>query len=277
VDLVLVPHTCDSLQGVGSVLRDFIRPQSPVLTLYHPRGGHAFDEGFLAAELRQLAQHLARLSGESVSDSALMEAILAEEHADAALAGLYQRRDSLALSDGDFYRVVRSREYLPNDLFLALCEQLPTQPVTPPTGIRLCLSGIMTDLIPLFDELNALGARVVCDDLACGARRRYAGASASDPFVRMAQRLLSTAPEPTRSRGLNERLAHLAQLVHAHQAQALVIYDIKFCEPELFDIPHVRKHFQTLGLPVLHLEVEPGNDLSQQTRTRLQAFMEMLK
>ncbi len=37
VDLVVVPHTCDSLQGLGSILIDFARPAQPVLPLYIPR------------------------------------------------------------------------------------------------------------------------------------------------------------------------------------------------------------------------------------------------
>ena len=35
---ILVPHTCDALQGMGSVLTDFLHPEQRVLTLYLPRG-----------------------------------------------------------------------------------------------------------------------------------------------------------------------------------------------------------------------------------------------
>ncbi len=277
VDLVLVPHTCDSLQGVGSVLRDFIRPPCPVLTLYHPRGGHPFDKAFLVNELRQLSRQLGNIAGKRPDDTALMHAITAEEHADARLLSLYQRRHSVALTDKEFYQVVRSREYLPNDVFVALCDGLPAGNATEPRGIRLCLSGILAEPMSLFDEINALGASVVCDDLACGARRIYASGSSSDPFERMAERLLSTVPEPTRGQDMNDRLKHLHHLVHSHQVQGLIFYDLKFCEPELFDIPHIRRFFQARGLPVLHLDVDIGTALSQQTRTRLQAFVEMLK
>ncbi len=53
-DVLLVPHTCDALQGMGSVLGDFMKPRQRVLTLYHPRGTGPTAHCFLVAELRRL-------------------------------------------------------------------------------------------------------------------------------------------------------------------------------------------------------------------------------
>lgn len=278
VDAVLVPHTCDSLQGVGSVLRDFIQPAIPVLTLYHPRGGHAFDTDFLAQELRALAVALEKSSGKYVSNEELMDFILAEEETDQCLRELYADRETLLLSDREFYQLVRSREYLPNDQFEALCAAVPRGSAAAADNlIRLCLSGILLEPLSLLDALNERGARVVCDDLACGARRLYAAGSASDPFVRMAQRLLSTGPEPTRQASLASRLQQLVTQVQQKRVKAVIIYDVKFCEPELFDLPHLRQALQQHGIPSLHLEFEPEDGLSSQTLTRLEAFLEVLK
>ncbi len=41
IDCILIPHTCDSLQGMASVFLDFIKLPQPVFTLYHPRGRRA--------------------------------------------------------------------------------------------------------------------------------------------------------------------------------------------------------------------------------------------
>jgi benzoyl-CoA reductase/2-hydroxyglutaryl-CoA dehydratase subunit BcrC/BadD/HgdB len=56
-----------------------------------------------------------------------------------------------------------------------------------------------------------------------------------------------------------------------------VVYDVKFCEPELFDIPLLRSHLGEADFPLLHVEVEMGEGLSQQTLTRLEAFVEVLR
>lgn len=50
----------------------------------------------------------------------------------------------------------------------------------------------------------------------------------------------------------------------------------KFCEPELFDVPAIRRRFARIGAPMLYLEGELENSLSGQVVTRLEAFVEMV-
>jgi benzoyl-CoA reductase/2-hydroxyglutaryl-CoA dehydratase subunit BcrC/BadD/HgdB len=275
VDAILIPHTCDALQGMGSVLGDFLRPHPAVLTLYLPRGRRPADREFLAAELRRLGDSLADLTGRHPDETDWEQTFAAEDAADAALAGLYRRRPRLAASDRDFYTVVRAREYLPSEQFISLAATLPEG--DPPPGVPLLLSGIVADPPDLFDYLAAAGARVVADDLAAGARRLYPAASDPDPFLRSADRLLAAPPDPTRGSPIAERAAHLQRLMQESGARGLVIYDVKFCEPELFDVPLLRAHLGAAGFPVLHVEMEMGEDLGQQTLTRLEAFVETLR
>lgn len=65
VDAVLVPHGCDALQGMGSVLTDFVGARPPVLTLYPPRARRRVDRDYLTAELTQLGRRLSEISGSS--------------------------------------------------------------------------------------------------------------------------------------------------------------------------------------------------------------------
>jgi len=275
VDAILVPHTCDALQGMGSVLGDFLRPAPAVLTLYLPRGHRPADHDFLVAELRRLGTVLTAITGTEPDAAAWDEAFTAEGAADAALAALYERRPRLGVSDREFYRVVRSREYLPAEEFTALSASLPEG--DPPTGVPLMLSGIVAEPADLFDHLAAVGGRVVADDLACGARRLYPETADGDPFTRLAGRLLAAAPDPTRGSPIAERAAFLRERMERSGARGLVVYDVTFCEPELFDVPLLRSHLGKAGFPLLHVEVELGEDLGQQTLTRLEAFVETLR
>lgn len=275
VDAILVPHTCDALQGMGSVLGDFLRPGPAVLTLYLPRGRREADRQFLIDELRRLSAALAGLTGREPDEADWAEAFAAEEKADTALTDLYRRRPGLAVTDREFYRAVRAREFLPAEDFVALVSSAPAGPA--PAGIGLLLSGIVAEPAALFDVLAAAGARVVADDLACGARRLRARAEESDPFARLADDLLGAPPDPTRGSAIAERAAYLQGRMEEAGARGLVVYDVKFCEPELFDVPLLRSHLAAAGFPLLHVEVELGEDLSQQTLTRLEAFVETLR
>ena len=59
-------------------------------------------------------------------------------------------------------------------------------------------------------------------------------------------------------------------------ARGLLVYDVKFCEPELFDLPMLRRHLQERGFPMLHVEMDLEKSLAQQTVTRIQAFVETI-
>jgi benzoyl-CoA reductase/2-hydroxyglutaryl-CoA dehydratase subunit BcrC/BadD/HgdB len=59
-------------------------------------------------------------------------------------------------------------------------------------------------------------------------------------------------------------------------ARGIIIYDVKFCEPELFDIPQLRRLLEAAGHPLLHVEFDLAATISQQTVTRIEAFVEML-
>lgn len=282
VDLVLVPHTCDALQGLGSVLIDFIKPRQPVLTLYHPRGRRQSDRDFLERELRRLGDRLQEITGRSPSDADLHAAIDAEEAANARLERLCVRGHAAGMGDRERYTLARSREYLPAETFTALVDaRLPESAVTdaPSAGdaVRLLLSGIVTEPMSLFDALSGMGATVVADDLACGSRRLYAPTSGDDPYARLARSLMSGPPDPTLGTPIAERADYLVRRMRESGARGLLVYDVKFCEPELFDLPQLRDHLASCGLPMLHVEVESSTTLAQQALGRIEAFVEMLQ
>ena len=72
------------------------------------------------------------------------------------------------------------------------------------------------------------------------------------------------------------RLECLEEKFERSGAAGLIIHMVKFCEPELFDVPLLRKRFADRGVPVLYLESELERELAGQSVTRLEAFVEML-
>lgn len=277
-DVLIIPHACDSLQGLGSILLDFISPRQPVFPIYLPRARRESDLDFLAQEFRALYRHLTQVTGRSPSESDLLESIRREETADGLLAELHTRRRSLPLTDLAFYRLVRSREYLPAETFAEWARKALAQAAEVSTdGVPILLSGILPEPMALLDAIREMGGRVVADDLACCGRRLYPSGESDDPFRRMAERILNAPPDPTRGSPVRERLSYLRWLAETSGAKGVVFYDVKFCEPELFDIPILRRGLQEAGIPSVPIEVDLNDPLSQQTLTRLEAFLEMIQ
>jgi len=144
-------------------------------------------------------------------------------------------------------------------------------------GIPILLSGILPESMSLFTALAEMGARVTADDLACCGRRLYPAGKSEEPFQRMAERIVHAPPDPTRGSPIQERLDHLLGLIERSGAKGAVFYDVKFCEPELFDLPQLRQGLREAGVPSLPLEMDLNDGLSQPVLNRLAAFLEMLQ
>ncbi len=280
-EAVLVPHTCDALQGLASVCKDFVETKQPVLTFQLPRGGHTADLTYLVAELKRLAVELRAVSGVELSDAGLRAAVEVEQEADRELAALATNRSGVALSDKDFYALLRSREYLAAETFTELAGGAPkAEEEEADGGTPLMISGIVPEPMEVFDHVGEAGGRIVADDLACCSRRLYPSDEppdeGMDPFEHIARRLLGAPPDPTRGSPIAERARFLADRLERSGAKGLLVYDLKFCEPELFDLPMLRRHLQERGFPMLHVEMDLEKSLAQQTVTRIQAFVETI-
>jgi len=274
-DVVVVPHGCDSLQGLGSLLCDFLGAGKPVLPLYLPRGEGASALSFLADELGAMSLALRQQVGRSPTDGELVAAIEREELADEHLRRLHAERRWLRLSDLDFYRLVRSREYLPAERFLALAEEaLGVRLESPRQGVPVLLSGVLPEPMGILDALAEAGGIVVADDLLCTGRRLYPRGTSPVPLRRMAESLLGGPPDSTRGSPVAARIAHLRALASTSGAKAALFLVVKFCEPEQFYVPLLRKALERDGLRCIEAEIDIGEPLSAGLGTRLEALLE---
>ncbi len=274
-DLIMVPHACDSLQGLGSLLLDLVKPTKPVLTLYLPRDGTASAREFFAAELRVKLAELSDLTGKMPSDQELLTAIHRDEVADDCLRSLMAQ--GLGLPDRHRYELARSREYLPAERFTELVHvALDGAPSEPLPGIPILLSGVLPEPMTVLDAIGDAGGRVVADDLICLGRRLYPAGQSDDPFLRMAERILNAPPDSTRGSSIAARIAHLEHLVTTSGARGVIFYEVKFCEPEMFYQPQIRAALGEHGIRSLSIEVDISEPHAGRIDTRLQAFLEVL-
>lgn len=276
-DLIVVPHACDSLQGFASILIDFVRPGQNVIPLYLPRGRGERQINFLVDELQSLYTRLSEITSQSPSDEELLACVVQEEAADELLNELHRRRQNMPLETYDFYRLVRSREYLPLEKFLEIGRGVLKQSENRETKrVPILLSGIVPEPMSLLRFISEAGGAIVADDLASCGRRLYPAGKSSNPLRRMAERLLGGPPDPTLGSPISSRLEHLLDMTKSTQARGIVFYGVKFCEPETFDLPILRKELQAAGVPSLAIEVDLSDPLSHQSRTRIEAFLEMI-
>ncbi len=275
VDMIVVPHACDSLQGLGSILLDFVKPSMPVLPFVLPRDSGEPARRFLAAEISHVRDELCSLTGKNPTPEEFDAAISGEEDADGALAELLSRTAHLPVGDRELYRVVRSREYLPAEEFVKAARgllALEIEEMRP--GIPLVLSGIVPEPWEIFDAIATAGGRVAGDDLCGSGRRLYPRGRGDEPLTRLVDGLLSGPPDSTLGSAVDVRLAHLLDLVGRHEARGIVFYSMKFCEPEKFYLPQLQKGLEQEGVRSVVIESDLDRSMPDQALTRIEAFLE---
>lgn len=277
VDMIVVPHCCDTLQGLGSILRNYLPQKKPVLTLYIPRDSREIDINFFADELKILSERIGEITGKKLNESDLKKFIDEEDQSNAVIGRMFKQRMQLSCSDRDFYEIIRSREYLPAGAFITLAEDFMAKTIKQDSnGIPVVISGIIPEPMDLFNSLNRMGLTVTGDDLLTTGRRIYSKSFSRDPWIRMAEMIIKGPPDSTRGSLFADRVKYLVNLTKASGARGVIFYHVKFCEPEQFYYPVLKKGLEDAGIPSVLVEAEIGEPLPGQVVTRLEAFKEVI-
>jgi len=287
VDGVLFPHTCDSIQGLATLAKDFGGWGKTSFTFLHPKGpDRSSARSFVEAEMRSLARELEAFSGHVLEPARLDRAIRLHREIDAHRAALLDGRARLPQGDPELYALLRRGEWLwPEDHLdeiRAARASLRDRPVQ--RGVPVLVSGYVPEPAAMLEVLDRAGAYVAADDYAAVGRRVVRRADADgpapgasdDPWARLVDLYFAAPPCSTRSADPAARVRHLEALLDRSGARGVVLHVLKFCEPELFDVPILRRALAAWNVPVLVLEGELEAELSGQAVTRIEAFVEML-
>ncbi len=281
LDGFLFPHTCDSIQNLASIVYDYLELEIPCYFFYPPKA--PYTEASRAYYKGQLADFLARLEKQlgPVNGDALKQSVDKGRRAAVLLRTLYERRarGEVRASNEEFYRVVRQGEFLHPDDFIPLLEAfLEKTSGGVASGSAVILSGIVPNPPEILSLLDRLGLWVADDDLLCCSRRLPGAESlARDPLEEMTEAYFSMPPCCTKASPIGERLDALLDKAEQSSAKGVIFATVKFCEPELFDLPQLIEGLKEKGLAVLAIDTELNQGLSGQLATRLEAFAEMME
>ncbi len=165
-----------------------------------------------------------------------------------------------------------------NEIQAALVEAAPRAPNSSDAP-RIMLLGSLHVPRALVEAMEDAGARVVAEDSACDERELsepVRAEGAREELLRELAIKYLDAPAP-RMRDLPRRLDYLAQLAQSRRANGVVCAYYKFCDLHLAEFPVIKTFFGGRNIPVLLFEDEGSATLNGQARTRLEAFVEMLK
>ncbi|MEE9611668.1 MAG: 2-hydroxyacyl-CoA dehydratase family protein, partial [Desulfatiglandales bacterium] len=229
------------------------------------------------------------------------------------LSRLYdlRKRDPSPISGADTMAVVIAGMTMPknefNDLLESALGELEAMDPPPETERRprLLVTGSPLANPEEIKLIEDLGGLVAADDLCTGIRYFWNDVDPDgEPIEAISRRYLTRIPCPRmlshkgRQRGLDvvcletcpghgqdpesvihdRKLLHDVQLIKDYRVDGVIYTVLKFCSPWLYTFPAYRDDLrEILGIPILMLQREYAATGMAQMRTRVGAFLEMLR
>lgn len=280
---VICPLHCDTLKCIGENWKVAV-PQVPCMGIVYPQNRKT-EAGiaFLTAEFEQIRNQLSLLAGHHINDEDIEQAInIYNDHRKTMREFTRVARDyPETISPRIRHTVIKSAYFMDKAkhtlLVKALTSELRNLPMEDWQGVKVVLTGIMAEPDSFLDLFSEYQIAVVGDDLAQESRQyRTDVPEGGLPLQRLARRWAdlegcALAYDPSKQRG-----QMILDMVREAGADGVVVTMMKFCEPEEFDYPILKKEFEKAGIPHLYIELEQQADSAEQLRTRMQGFTEML-
>lgn len=133
----------------------------------------------------------------------------------------------------------------------------------------------------ILDLIEDCGAVIADDDLYTGFRYVASDVdSTGDPVNALARWYIDrndVVPCPTRLDPATDWDGFLLDSVRKAGAAGLIVMMVKFCEPHYFYYPRIKQAFDAADVPHLLIETEHDSSALGNLRTRVEAFVEMIK
>jgi benzoyl-CoA reductase/2-hydroxyglutaryl-CoA dehydratase subunit BcrC/BadD/HgdB len=284
-NLEAVMHTdsCDALRRLNDVWRHYLDIEALHL-LDLPRINTRLGHEHFYHALNRLVSRLEERYGMQLTAENLNRSITHYNEQRSLLAELDKRWSQGMIATTDYYELrhaaLTGDPALVNTRLRDKLGENPKQNLVSPSRARVMLAGSLLTNRELVEAVGNYGAQIVAEDSCSSGRELATPIEVSDDTSEMlrdiAVKYLDKPPCP-RMRNFPRRLAYLSELIAERKIEGVICSYYKFCDLFMSEYPVLRKAMQDLDLPVLLLEDEGDATLSGQHRTRIEAFLEVLR
>lgn len=143
---------------------------------------------------------------------------------------------------------------------------------------RIVLTGNVINEAHVIEIIEDFGAKVVSIDTCIGERhyKDLVWEESSDIMRALSERYLRKSPCP-RMDGIEDRFKYLKDLACDSGADGIVYCSVKFCDFFLYDAQLIGERFKKEGVPFLFIENDYEWTGLEQIKTRIEAFLEVIK
>lgn len=278
---IVVPSLCDSLKCLGQNWK-YAVPSIPFIPMTYPQNRKPdYAVEFTLAGYRRVIRDLEAATGLSFDEAKLAASLEVYNDHNAAmrtLSPLLAAHPEITCAQRS--SIFKSAFFLPKEEHTALVNELIAQLHAAPAGrpaLPIVTTGILADAPGLTAILDEVGLTVAADDIAAESRQYRTDAPAEGaPLERLAKKFsamdhCSVLYDPDK-----KRVPMIPALAQEVGAKGVLVVLTKFCDPEEFDYPLIKKACDAAGLPCALIEVDRQMTNYEQARTLLEAFGESI-
>jgi benzoyl-CoA reductase/2-hydroxyglutaryl-CoA dehydratase subunit BcrC/BadD/HgdB len=287
--LIVGETTCDGKKKMFEILSEY----QPVYVMEVPNKKTNASRELWHSEVLAFKDRIEKLTGKKITAEKLKESIKLVNDRRRALQRLYNLRkvspvpisgkDALLVTQVSFYDDPTRSIKMINEL----CDELDKrvakhEGVFPADAPRILISGSPM-AIPnwkLHHLVESAGAPVVCEESCTGTRHFTALVDKSKTTVDEMLNAISDRYMQIHCACFtpnDERLDDIVQLSKDYKADGVIHYNLQFCHTYANEAARVEKVLDKNNIPLLRLETDYSDEDTGQLKTRIDAFLEMIK
>ncbi len=280
---VFIPTYCDTMKAILANWPIAV-PNCKAIPFVFPQNRESTgSEAFLIAQLKGFRKDLEKMIGYEIKDEDIEKAFEIYEEYRSTLRDFTELVNDYpkTLDPKTRHMIIKAAYFQDKKTYTeklkALMEALKKEPKETVNGPKVIITGLMTEPEKFLDLFTEYGYTFVADDLAHESRQfRVPARTKGTAIEKMAGRIIDLKGctffyEENKTRG-----TILKNLAAKYHADGIVICMMKFCDPDEFDYPIIKKELDEAGISQLYVEIEQQMDSVEQLRTRIQSFAEIL-
>ncbi len=277
-------NSCDAMRRMSDAWQHARKNENTIL-IDLPATSDDLATGFFQKEFQRLVESLENWIGRKIALSDIVKSIDKINKISGMLneIALRFRKGKISGGRAAMQKIYNDASSRPLDETITRLEALARQPDLPEVneGVPVFLFGNVMPDPEAFTLIESCGAVIADDDLCTGSRMfpKIKIDNPHDIINSLAKAVLSRPPcartfDPAHPVKIAEDI-----LKRATEANALGVigHTVKFCDPYLERLPAVRDTLKDAGMPLLLLEGDCTLRSIGQQKTRIEAFIEMLR
>ena len=288
-DLLVGETTCDGKKKVWEIFRNYV----PFYTMEIPNSKGQMGKELWLAEVKRFKEMMEKESGVSITPERLEESILIANRKRKAMARLSELRkaDPPPISGKDALLVSQIAYYDDPERFTTkvneLCDELEER-VQKGIGVvekgtpRIMISGCPFAL-PFWKihhiVENTGAAVIVCDESCVGTR--YFSNMVDEGLPTLEEKLKAIAERYLKINCScftpnEERIEEIKRYAKDFKVDGVILFTLQFCLTYSIEGVKVQEALKKMGIPVMEIETDYGEQDIGQLQTRVEAFIEQI-